>query len=84
VALPLRWPGVLAAGCVALILAIGELAATVLVVPPGVSTLSIRIFGLMHYGAEDRVAALCLAIWLLTGLVTVAAVACMERRGKTR
>lgn len=70
VVLPLRWPGLLAAACVALVVAIGELAATVLVVPPGVSTLSVRIFGLLHYGAEDRVAALCLAIWLLACVLT--------------
>jgi len=74
VVLPLRWPGVLAAMCVAFILAIGELAATLLVVPPGVSTLSIRIFGLLYYGAEDQVAALCLDLWLLTSLLTYGAV----------
>ena len=79
VVLPLRWPGVLAAACVAFIVAIGELAATVLVVPPGVSTLSIRIFGLLHYGAEDQVAALCLAIWLLTSLLAVGAFVLVEK-----
>ncbi len=71
VVLPLIGPGVLAAACVAFVIAIGELAATVLVTPPGISTLSIRIFGLLHYGAEDRVAAICLAIWLLVCLLTV-------------
>jgi iron(III) transport system permease protein len=80
VVLPMRWAGVLAATCVAFVLAIGELAATVLVVPPGVSTLSIRIFGLLHYGAEDQVAALCLVLWLLTSLLTVGAVCLVESR----
>ncbi len=79
--LPLRWLGVLAALCVAFIIALGELAATVLVVPPGVSTLSIRIFGLLHYGAEDQMAALCLAIWLLTSLLTIGAVTLLRGRG---
>ncbi|NOY29659.1 MAG: iron ABC transporter permease, partial [Planctomycetes bacterium] len=59
VALPLRWPAVVAAACLSLVIAMSDLAATLLVAPPGVATLSMRIFGLLHYGAEDRVAALC-------------------------
>jgi iron(III) transport system permease protein len=80
VVLPLRWPSLLAAAWLAFIIAIGELAATVLVSPPGVSTLSIRIFGLLHYGAEDQVAALCLTLWLMTGLLTVGVVKLLEVR----
>jgi iron(III) transport system permease protein len=38
----------------------GELGASVLVVPPGTTTLSVRIFTLLHYGADEMVAALCL------------------------
>ncbi len=78
VVLPLRWASLLAAAWLAFIIAIGELAATVLVSPPGVSTLSIRIFGLLHYGAEDQVAALCLTLWLMTGPLTVVVVTFME------
>lgn len=62
IALPWSWPAVVAAACVAMIVSLGELAATLLVVPPGVSPLSVRIFGLLHYGAEDRVCALCLML----------------------
>jgi iron(III) transport system permease protein len=80
VVLPLRWASLLAAAWLAFIIAIGELAATVLVMPPGVSTLSIRIFGLLHYGAEDQVAALCLTLWLMTGLLTVGVVKLLEVR----
>jgi len=68
IVLPLRWPALLAALYLALATAVGELAATLLVVPPGVSTLSIRIFGLLHYGAEDQVSSLCLALALAIGL----------------
>ncbi len=60
IVLPQQLP---ALGCVwflAVALAAGELTASILVVPPGVTTLSIRIFGLVHYGVEDRLAALCL------------------------
>ena len=71
IALPLRAKGILATFCLALIVAVGELAATLLVVPPGVSTLAIRIFGLLHYGAEDQVAAISLALGLATGAATL-------------
>jgi iron(III) transport system permease protein len=46
---------------IAFAVALGDLAASILVVPPGVKTLSIHIFGLMHYGVQDRVAGICLA-----------------------
>lgn len=60
-----RWPAVVLAWLLGLIVAIGDLAATILVVPPGVTTLSIRIFGLLHYGVEDQVAGICLAMMLV-------------------
>jgi iron(III) transport system permease protein len=43
------------------LVAFGELSATILVLPPGMPTLPVRIFGLLHYGVEDQVAAICLA-----------------------
>ncbi len=55
-----------------MILNMGDLAASILVVPPGVSTIAIRIFGLIHYGVENRLAALCLSamgLFLVLGLV---------------
>ena len=73
IALPWSWPAVAAAGCMAMIVAMGDLAATLLVVPPGVSPLSVRIFGLLHYGAEDRVSALCLMLMLVLGGVVAIA-----------
>jgi iron(III) transport system permease protein len=68
IALPLRWPGVLAAAGIALVLALSELSATLLVVPPGVTTISVRIFQLLHYGVDDRVAALALSVFVLLGI----------------
>ncbi|MGI9428098.1 MAG: ABC transporter permease, partial [Bythopirellula sp.] len=73
VALPWCWPAVAAASCMALIVALGDLAATLLVAPPGVSPLSVRIFGLLHYGAEDRVSALCLMLIVLLAVVVTLA-----------
>jgi iron(III) transport system permease protein len=74
IALPQRWPAAAAAWLVAFAVAIGELAATILVMPPqrGATALSIQIFQLLHYGVDDRVAAICLvmvfAVAALTGI----------------
>ena len=73
IALPLRWHAVIAAACMSLIVAMSDLAATLLVSPPGVSTLSVRIFGLLHYGAEDRVSALCLFLAVALGALATLA-----------
>ncbi len=62
IALPQRWPAVAAAWLVGLAIAWGELSASILVVPPGVTTLPIQIFGLIHYGVDDRVAGVSLAV----------------------
>jgi iron(III) transport system permease protein len=75
VALPLRLPGLAAAAGIALVLAVSELSATLLVVPPGVTTVSVRIFQLLHYGVDDRVAALALSVFAVMGIgLAVAAV----------
>lgn len=50
---------------VGVIIGLGDLAASILTVPPGVTTIAIRIFGLMHYGVEDQLAAICLFMMLL-------------------
>jgi iron(III) transport system permease protein len=73
IALPMRWSAAIVAWLIALAISMGDLAATILVVPPGVITLSISIFGLLHYGVEDRVAGICLALILF--FATLAAVA---------
>ena len=62
IALPCRLPALVLSWVIALAVALGDLAASILVVPPGVTTLSIRIFGLLHYGVEDQVAGICLAL----------------------
>ncbi|MBI3838649.1 MAG: iron ABC transporter permease [Planctomycetia bacterium] len=62
IALPQRWSAVAAAWLIALAMAWGELSASILVVPPGVTILPVRIFGLIHYGVDDQVAGVSLAI----------------------
>lgn len=64
--LPLLLPGLSAAAALGFALALGELGATLVVAPPGRSTLTMRIYNYLHYGASDAVAALCLAMVLLS------------------
>lgn len=73
VGLPTNVWMVTAAWLLAAALSAGELAATVLVMPPGPPTLTIRLFSLLHYGVEDRVAAISLVF--LAGIATVAVIA---------
>ncbi len=79
IALPCRLAAVGAAWLVALAVVLGEVAASILVVPPGVMTLSIRIFGLMHYGVEDQVAGICLVLITLFALVAGGTILLAER-----
>jgi iron(III) transport system permease protein len=72
IAIPLRRPALVAALAAALALAVGELSATLLVLPPGVTTISVRVFQLLHYGVDDRVAALCLSIFGLIATCVLA------------
>jgi len=61
IALPQRKEALLAAWLVAVALCWGDLSTTLLVLPPGVTTMASHIFNLLHYGVEDVVAADCLA-----------------------
>jgi iron(III) transport system permease protein len=64
IVLPQRAMALAIAWLIAFSAAAGDLATSILVVPPGVTTLAIRIFGLLHYGVEDEVAGICLALTL--------------------
>ncbi|MBX7072576.1 MAG: ABC transporter permease subunit [Pirellulales bacterium] len=65
---PRAWRALLAAWIAAMVLALGDLAATILVLPPGVETIALRMFERLHYGAEDQVAGISLALVGLVGL----------------
>jgi ABC-type Fe3+ transport system permease subunit len=82
IALPQRWPAVAAAWLVGFAVAIGELAATVLSMPPkpgGVTAISVRIFQDLHYGVDDRVAAISLVMVFGVAAVTGIAAALFTR-----
>jgi len=63
--LPMLSPGLFAAGCVTFLLSAGELGATLIIAPPGQSTLTMRIYNYLHYGASDIVAGLCLLMSII-------------------
>jgi iron(III) transport system permease protein len=60
-----RLAAIALAGLAAAVLAFGELAATILVVPPGIEPLSVRVFGLLHFNVEDQIAGISLVLILL-------------------
>lgn len=60
--LPLLFPGIAAAFLITFVLTAGELGATLIVVPPGYSTLTMRIYNFMHYGSSELIAGLCLSL----------------------
>ncbi len=63
------WPGVVAGGLAGFALIMGEAGAAVLVIPPGPTTLSVRLMTLMHYAPTSQVSALSLLIVLPALLV---------------
>lgn len=63
--IPLIAPGLITGFCLVFALTIGELGATIIVAPPGQTTLAIHIFNMLHYGAGDAVAGLSLFLVLI-------------------
>jgi iron(III) transport system permease protein len=77
----------IAAWCVAFVLALGELPAANLVAPPGTGLISIEIWSLLHTGVESHlagVALVVLATFVLFGLAAVTALARMSRLARSR
>jgi iron(III) transport system permease protein len=62
IVLPLSRPSIIAGFFIVFVLSFGELGMTLLVIPPGRETIPIKIYNLMHYGADQMVAALCLIL----------------------
>lgn len=69
IGLPSRWRSVAVAWLAAFAVAAGDLAASILVIPPGVTTIPVRVFGLLHSGVDDQVAGICLTtVWGFAGI----------------
>ncbi len=69
--LPSIIPGLLAALGLVFALSAGELGATLLVAPAGKTTLTMKIYNYLHYGATDTVAGLCAALIVITFIMVV-------------
>jgi iron(III) transport system permease protein len=72
VRLPLLRRGLIAAAALTAALTLGELGATLIVVPPGELTLTLRLYNFLHYGASAHVAALGLLLALLAAFAGAA------------
>lgn len=68
IVVPLAAPAIAVAWSVAFVLSLADLGVTLLVIPPGWETLSLRIYNLMHYGANDVLSALCIILVALSTL----------------
>lgn len=70
--IPIHGPAIASSVIIVMVLVIGELNATVLLVPPGRTTLAVTIDNLLHYGANANASALCifeaLCVIVLVGL----------------
>jgi ABC-type spermidine/putrescine transport system permease subunit II len=73
-AVPQRKSALAAAWLAAFVVSVGDLPATILTVPPGVTTIPIRVFGLLHAGVDDQAAGICLNMTLGVLLVVVVAI----------
>ncbi|MFM8252183.1 MAG: ABC transporter permease [Planctomycetota bacterium] len=71
VVLPQRRAVVLASGLLAWVLAAGDVTVSILLLPPGETTVAIRTFQLVHAGVDDRLAGLTLATILMFGCLGV-------------
>jgi ABC-type Fe3+ transport system permease subunit len=71
IALPQRRFAIAAAWLAALAIAVGDLAWSYLVLPPGLDMLQRRIFGLVHSGVEEQVASLSLAMIAMSTMLAV-------------
>jgi iron(III) transport system permease protein len=60
--LPLAMPSILIATGVVFLLGIGEMGTTVMVLPAGISTITVRLFGYLHYGATELIAEISLVV----------------------
>jgi iron(III) transport system permease protein len=84
IVLPLRWPALALAWLAAFVVAIGELSATIVVVPAGVATLGVRISQLLHFNMQNELAGLCLILMAAAAMLAGVLVVLAARSGSAR
>jgi len=78
--LPLILSGVSIAAAFVFAFGIGELGATLLVIPPGYSTLTIRLYNYLHYGSSESVATLGLLMTVIFLIIVLTGFILIQRR----
>lgn len=78
--LPAARPALLGAFALCMGLSLAELTATVLTVPPGIETVILRLYNLLHYGDQRGVMMLALVQGLSVSLAVAATMALLGRR----
>jgi len=82
VALPSSRGALMAAWCVAFVLALGELPAANLVAPPGTGLIAIEIWSLLHTGVESHLAGVALVLLGVITVCSLATLAALTRVGR--
>ena len=83
VVLPIRKNSLLLLSGLLGVLAAGDVAASILTLPPGVSTVAFRVFDRLHTGTDQQIAGFCLLLWL-AAIVLCAAVVHYLGRSKAK
>jgi iron(III) transport system permease protein len=78
IVLPQRWLALAGAWLAAFAVAAGDLGWSHLVIPAGGDTIQRRVFGLVHAGVEEQVAALCLTVVVAYAVLAGAVVAILR------
>ncbi len=71
---PLRWRAFGLAWLAAFVVAVGDLSATILVTPPGVDTLGVRVAQMLHANTLNDLAGLCLFLSLALAVLAAGSV----------
>jgi len=69
VLLPLTWGPMVAAWFVSFVISFGELPASNLLLPPGLTTISFQLWSLLHTGVESHLAGVALVTLAVTGVL---------------
>jgi ABC-type spermidine/putrescine transport system permease subunit II len=80
--LPAAWPGLSACFVLCAGLSLAELTATVLTVPPGMETVILRLYNLLHYGDQRGVMTLALVQGMTVAAGVMVALAAWGRRAR--
>ncbi len=63
ITLPIMVPTLMLASGLVFLFGLGELGTTIMVLPPGLSTITVKIFGYLHYGASEQISTM--SIWVM-------------------